>query len=231
MKVRFALDIEMAMAMAPGLAKIVVFESFNSDYVNDILDAMVTNTTISQFSCSWHLGWRTFRNHRKSFPNHAGAGSSRFFMPRRADSDAYAAGSANDINNHAQAHYPTFSVNITQVGGTVLTHERKWRLLRLGNGLEQMALQMPTTAVIPAPAAVLTPPMPSPPGSKALNMTINLGSTNAHNIPDVAMVATNIVCLRAHIRCGGCRDEAGANLHRGHDAHACGLLVSRQWRP
>jgi subtilase family serine protease len=50
-----SLDIEMVLAMAPGVSKIVVFEAGPSGFPNDILNAMAANTQIKQFSSSW--GW------------------------------------------------------------------------------------------------------------------------------------------------------------------------------
>src|ERR1035438_110040 len=56
--IEVSLDIEMAISMAPGLSKIVVFEGNpNTGYFlpNDVLSAMADSNTISQLSCSW--GW------------------------------------------------------------------------------------------------------------------------------------------------------------------------------
>ena len=50
-----SLDIEMTMAMAPGLAKIVVFEAGPDGYPNDVLNAMAQNSAIKSLSSSW--GW------------------------------------------------------------------------------------------------------------------------------------------------------------------------------
>jgi len=52
--VEVALDIEVAIAMAPALAKVVVFEAPNNTaYFNDILNSMAASNSIKQFSCSW----------------------------------------------------------------------------------------------------------------------------------------------------------------------------------
>ncbi len=50
-----ALDIEMTMAMAPGLSEILVYEASTNTAANVILSAMATNTAINQFSCSWNF--------------------------------------------------------------------------------------------------------------------------------------------------------------------------------
>ncbi|HEY6179238.1 MAG TPA: protease pro-enzyme activation domain-containing protein [Kofleriaceae bacterium] len=49
-------DLEMAIAMAPGLSNVVAFEAGNDgsiSHTNDILAKMASDTTIRQFSCSW----------------------------------------------------------------------------------------------------------------------------------------------------------------------------------
>ena len=51
-----ALDIEMAISMAPGLSKVVVFEAGPNGMGSDVLEAMATNTLIKQFGCSWSFG-------------------------------------------------------------------------------------------------------------------------------------------------------------------------------
>ena len=50
-----SLDIEMAMAMAPGLARIVLFEAGPNGFQNDILSAMAASNSVKNLSCSW--GW------------------------------------------------------------------------------------------------------------------------------------------------------------------------------
>ncbi len=45
-------DIEMAVAMAPGLSNIYVFESYNATF-DELFESMVTYTNVLQFSCSW----------------------------------------------------------------------------------------------------------------------------------------------------------------------------------
>src|SRR6185437_11765503 len=51
-----SLDIEMALAMAPCLSKIVVFEGNPNNFIpNDVLASMVANSQIKVLSSSW--GW------------------------------------------------------------------------------------------------------------------------------------------------------------------------------
>ncbi len=51
-----ALDIEMAVAMAPGLSSVIVYEGPNENNItapNDVLNCMATNDAAKQLSCSW----------------------------------------------------------------------------------------------------------------------------------------------------------------------------------
>jgi subtilase family serine protease len=115
-----SLDIEMAMAMAPGLAKIVVFEAASATYANDILNAMVTNSAIKNLSSSWGWTWIGGTATTETiFMTMAAQGQS--FFNASGDGDAFATGSANDVNNPNQTTYPSGSPNITVVGGTYLT--------------------------------------------------------------------------------------------------------------
>ena len=52
-----SLDIEMAVAMAPGLRQILVYEEPNGGFSqNDILNRIATDNLAHQISCSWGLG-------------------------------------------------------------------------------------------------------------------------------------------------------------------------------
>ena len=46
-------DIEMVMAIAPGLAQIVTFEAKPTSPQNDVLNAMLNNSNVLNLSCSW----------------------------------------------------------------------------------------------------------------------------------------------------------------------------------
>ena len=117
-----SLDIEMAMAMAPGLSKIVVFESDpNSGLPNSILAAMVSRTDIKQFSCSW--GWYVANNATTDAYFQTMAAQGQSFFNASGDTDAYTTGSTsvNGVDNTSLPNAPSSSPYITQVGGTTLT--------------------------------------------------------------------------------------------------------------
>jgi hypothetical protein len=175
-----SLDIEMAMAMAPGLSKIVVFEADpNSGNANTVFAAMVTNTAIKQFSCSW--GWSGGANTTTEnyFKQMASQGQS--FFNASGDSDAFLAG---QIDDSTQTTYPSGSPNITQVGGTTLTmngtgasyaSETVWNW-GLHNGSYVGSSGGISSNTIPV-------------WQQGISMTANGGSTTTRNVPDVALTA------------------------------------------
>ena len=174
-----SLDIEMAMAMAPGLAKIVVFEAPNNTaYFNDILNAMAASNQVKNLSCSWGGGgpnatsegiFKTFAAQGQSFFNASG------------DSDAFT----------GAVPFPSESTNITQVGGTTLTmngtggsyaSETVWNWgVEYGsadNGIGSSG-GISTTYQIPS-------------WQQGFSMAANGGSTTLRNIPDVALTADHV---------------------------------------
>jgi hypothetical protein len=183
-----ALDIEMSMAMAPGLAKIVVFEAGPNGLPNDVLNSMLSSNMIKQLSCSW--GWDGGPNVTTDniFQLMAAAGQS--FFNASGDSDAFVTGSNNDVNNTNQVNVPSGSPYIIQVGGTTLTmngtgasfaSETVWndRTVNPNGGNWGSTGGICTLYNIPA-------------WQVATSMAANNGSTTKRNIPDVALTANNV---------------------------------------
>ena len=81
--VEVSLDIEMAMAMAPGLSKIIVFEGGPSGTPNDILNVMASSNQVKQLSCSWGWGGGPTNTTDEIFKQMAAQGQSFFNAARR----------------------------------------------------------------------------------------------------------------------------------------------------
>ena len=186
-----ALDIEMSMAMAPGLSKIVVFEAGPTGLPNDILNSMLTfSNTIKQLSCSW--GWDGGPNVTTDniFQLMAGAGQS--FFNASGDSDAFVTGSNNDVNNTNQVNIPSGSPYITQVGGTTLTMS--------GSGVSFASETVWNDGTVNANGGYwgstggICTLYNIPSWQAATSMSANSGSTTKRNIPDVALTANNVYC-------------------------------------
>ena len=105
--VEVALDIEMAIAMAPGLSKVIVYEGPNPGLPVDVLARIASDNLAKQISSSWIIGddpnddvvYKQFMAHGQSFFQASG------------DDGAYYTG----ISQWAD------DTNITLVGGTTLT--------------------------------------------------------------------------------------------------------------
>ncbi len=169
-----ALDIEVAISMAPGLSSVRVYVSDTSDV--SILNKMATDNISKSLSCSW--GWSPAdpKSDDPIFKEFAAQGQNLFAAS--GDSGAYGRRSS-DV-------YPADDAYITSVGGTDLTtsgaggpwkSETAWR--DSGGGIS------PNNVAIPSyqkTAGVIT--------------TANKGSKTYRNSPDVAAEANtdNYIC-------------------------------------
>lgn len=169
-----SLDIEMVMAMAPGVSKIIVYEAPNPSPWVDLLSRMANDNLAKQLSCSWG-GGSADPTSEQIFRQMATQGQS--FFNATGDSDAFT----------GFIDFPSDSTNITQVGGTTLTtgpgssysSETVWNW-----GLTQ-------GSYVGSSGGVSTT-YPIPAYQKGIDMTANLGSTTMRNVPDVALTGDNV---------------------------------------
>ncbi len=178
-------DIEMAVAMAPGLEKVVIFDAGSQGYpgdLNDVLSAIVANTAIMQLSMSWY-GWSPpYGTSDQIFKEMALQGQS-FFV---------AAGDGDSWNDNPLAWAPPWPGDdpyITSVGGTSLkmtgnganyASETVWNLGYVANHDDSSGVGtgggISTVYTIPT-------------WQTNLNLSANLGSPTMRNGPDVGMNA------------------------------------------
>ena len=169
------LDIEMAMAMAPGLAAIYVYEAPNSSPWVDLLNRMATDNLAKQISCSWG-GGNPSASAEAIFQQMAAQGQS--FFNATGDSDAFT----------GSISFPSDSPNITQVGATTLTtsgaggayvSETVWNWgLQSGSYVGSSGGSSTYYAI--------------PSWQQGTSMATNQGSTTKRNVPDVALVGDNV---------------------------------------
>jgi uncharacterized repeat protein (TIGR03803 family) len=179
------LDIDMAVAMAPGLAGVIVFDAGGNGHWADVANSMVTNHNIKQFSSSWILS-AFGRTGDQILQEMAAQGQS--FFQASGDGECW----NNDpvmwvqINNYL---WPCDSPYVTSVGGTALTmsghgtayaSERVWNdgyVFPWGDGAGAgSGGGISKTYSIPA-------------WQTNIDMSANHGSTTMRNFPDVAMNA------------------------------------------
>jgi uncharacterized repeat protein (TIGR01451 family) len=172
-----ALDIDMLIAMAPGLSRIVVFEAPNPSPWVDILNSMAADTSIKQFSCSWGGGPPSSAGDQ-IFQQMAAQGQS--FFNASGDNDAFT----------GSIPFPAESPFITEVGGTTLTMSGS------GGGWAAETVWNDRT---PNPSGGdwgssggISPTYSIPGWQQGISMSANQGSTTMRNIPDVALTAENI---------------------------------------
>ncbi|MCX7010478.1 MAG: protease pro-enzyme activation domain-containing protein [Kiritimatiellaeota bacterium] len=176
------LDIEMALAMAPGLSKIYVYEAPNSTaYWNDLLNRMATDNQAKQLSCSWSGGGVNATG-EQIFRQMAAQGQS--FFCASGDCDAF-------IGTTNACGFPTDSTNITIVGGTTLTTTGGG-----GSYVSEAVWNLRTTNTQAhgywGSSGGISANYNLPIYQQGLDMTTNLGSITKRNVPDVALTAANI---------------------------------------
>ena len=178
-----SLDIEMAMSMAPALAKIVLFEAGPNGVPNDILNSMVTfSNTVKNLSSSWGWSGGPTATTDNIFITMAAQGQS--FFNASGDSDAFLPGTAD-------AEAPSSSPYISQVGATTLTMN--------GTGASYASETVWNWNYDSAASAYvgssggISSYYPIPIWQQGVNSFLsNGGSTTTRNIPDVAMVGDNV---------------------------------------
>ena len=199
-----SLDIEMALAMAPGLAKIIVFEAGSSGLQNDVLNAMAASNQVRQFSCSW--GWPSGPDTTTDTIFKLMALQGQSFFNASGDSDAFTVGanSANGVDNPNLQNAPSSCPYITMVGGTTLTTtgpKGAWSSEKVWNwGLQKHSYVGSSGGVS---SAYLIPSWQT-----GVSMAANGGSTTYRNIPDVALTADNVYVLEGN---GGSTSVGGTS--------------------
>jgi len=174
-----SLDIEMAIAMAPRLSNVMVYEAstVNLTYagINDVLNRMATDNVAKQLSSSWSWGGGTNATGDQIFVEYATQGQS--FYEASGDSGEYPTGTIPE---------PSDDPYITIVGGTTLTttgpggswvSEKVWSWFPGQPDASSGGIS--TLFAIPS-------------WQQGVSMTTNKGSTTMRNIPDVALTADNV---------------------------------------
>ncbi len=164
-----ALDIEMAISMAPGASQILVYEGSpfgTTAVINDILNRMATDNAARQLSCSW--GFDIDATTQQIFQQFAAQGQS-FFLAS-GDSGAFS----------GPIFQPSDNPYITVVGGTTLTTSSSGAWV--------------SEVVWSGSGGGISATYPIPEWQRGISMTASKGSPTMRNLPDVAMVANNVWC-------------------------------------
>ena len=200
--IEVSLDIEMAIAMATNLSKVIVYEAQNNGVTPvDVLNQIVSDNLAQQISSSWLIGNNA--SYDTAYKQMAAQGQS--FFQASGDDGVYYSGIAQWADD----------TNITLVGGTTLTmagtggaysSETVWNWYSTGQG----------TAGSGGGISFNNIAIPS--WQTGISMTTNQGSTALRNVPDVALTADGIlvVAVGGNYSVGG--TSAAAPLWAGFTA-------------
>jgi len=168
-----ALDIQMAMSMAPGLSSIVVYETSINNTSSSILNRVATDNIAKQISSSW-VGGSDSSSIDNIFKQYAAQGQS--FFQSSGDYGAYV----------GAVDAPADDPFITVVGGTTLyTSGGAWS--------GETAWDDPYDGLGTGGGSSTTYTLPS--WQKGISMEFNGGSSSYRNLPDVAMIADNVYSI------------------------------------
>jgi subtilase family serine protease len=163
-----SLDIEMVIAMAPGLSKVIVYEG---KAANSVLNRMATDHLASQLSASWQ--YPIDSNTEQIYQQFASQGQS--FLNSSGDIAAYCGAVAT----------PSDDPYITVVGGTFLVTSGP-----VGSWLSEKTWH--TSLVTNGTGGGISTTYPIPKWQQGVDMSASGGSTAMRNLPDVAMVASGV---------------------------------------
>jgi subtilase family serine protease len=217
-------DIEMAIAMAPGLDNVLVYEGptplyeapLGTNYIqyatttaqiNDVLNRMATDNLASQLSCSYEMDVNI--STVQIFQQYAAQGQS--FFQGSGDSGAY----PGAIDEPADDPF------ITVVGGTTLAttgpegswvSETVWLTPATSDPLEGNTPEEASGGGVSLAFEI-------PDWQQGISMSANQGSTTMRNLPDVALVANNVDVVWGN-------DYLGGLLGSGLDLPTAGTSLS-----
>jgi hypothetical protein len=184
-----SIDIEMAIAMAPGISKVFVFEAGPNGLQNDILSTMAASNQVKQLSCSWGWGGGPSTTTDNIFKQMAAQGQS--FFDASGDSDAFTSGQVDDPN---QTFAPSSCPFITLVGGTTLTTS--------GAGGSWLSETVWNAGGGEGSSGGISSYYSIPSWQMGISMSANGGSATHRNIPDVALIADNVYAYYGNGRSG-----------------------------
>lgn len=188
------LDIELAMAMAPGVSKIMVYEGPNtSQGVLDTYSKIQTDGLANEVSTSWgeaenELGSSTLNSEQTIFMNMAAAGQS--FFAAAGDSGAYD-DSPNGGNSTLEVDDPGSQLYATSVGGTKLsqssgtyTSETSWTATASTGTYGQSGY-----VAAEGGGGGISQKWSLPSWQSGLSTVANKGSSSMRMVPDVSLEA------------------------------------------
>jgi hypothetical protein len=175
-----ALDIEMAISMAPGLSRVIVYQ-MSWLGPSSILSRMANDNLAKQLSCSWIWSGGPSATVDSILKQMAAQGQS--FFQASGDNDAYTGAQSLDIVGRINS--PVDSTNLTAVGGTTLSmNNGSWA----GETVWNYSSYGGSSANIGSGGGVSTY-YALPWWQANIDPVTSQGSSTYRNVPDVALTA------------------------------------------
>ena len=189
-EVEVSLDIEMLVALAPGLNEALVYEG--NPFVfqpNAVLNQIAVDNSARQITCSWGWGGGPSAATEQIFKEMVLQGQT--FYNASGDSDAFLPG---EVDNPGYPGNPSSDPYVIQVGATTLSttgpggafmSETVWNWdIEFGPGADGIGSSGGVSSFYAIPW-----------WQTNVNMTANGGSTTFRNIPDVALTGDNVFVI------------------------------------
>ena len=183
-----SLDIEMIIAMAPGLSRLLVYEG-SSPY--DVFNRILTDRTASEISCSWSF---FVKPGNVNWSRYGGTGvgtldsqlmlmaaEGQSFFQASGDTDAYTSRGALSTQT---GPIPVDSPYVTSVGGTSLN--------MTGTAAAWASEVVWNSGANVGSSGGISPNYGIPTWQTNISLAPNGGSTTNRYIPDVALTASNV---------------------------------------
>jgi uncharacterized repeat protein (TIGR01451 family) len=191
-QVEVTLDIEMAIAMAPGLNQVLVYEGNpNASTPNNILNQIAADNAASLVSCSWGWSGGPSATTDQIFQEMVLQG--QCFFDASGDVCAFLPpGSAGSVDDPTLPNAPSDNPYIVQVGATTLTTSApggsrvsetvwNWGNEFPGQGYDGVGSSGGISGYYAIPS-----------WQQGISMAANHGSTAFRNLPDVALTGDNV---------------------------------------
>jgi hypothetical protein len=182
-----ALDIEMSIAMAPGLSRVYVYEAPNNSAANivDVVSQMANDNAAKNLSTSWFTA-----------PGFTSQTGEQLIQQMAAQGQTFFCASGDDDAFPGQVPFPAESPFVIQVGGTFLTTNGaggSWASEKVWNSRTPR-----DSGTYLGSSGGISLNFPIPSYQQGIDMSQNQGSTTNRNIPDVTMVGYGVYVVHSN---------------------------------
>lgn len=191
-EIEVSLDIEMSIAMAPGISQILVYEGDPNNMIpNIVLNQIATDNAAQQVSCSW--GWFGGPSSTTDQILQEMVLQGQCFFDASGDVDAFLPpGQPGSVDDPNLPNAPSDNPYMVQVGGTTLTTTGPGGA-RVSETVWNWGTEFGDDGV--GSSGGISGFYSLPTWQQGISMAGNNGSTTFRNLPDVALTGDNIYVI------------------------------------